>query len=61
MLQDVFGSPAKFQHNSSEFDKGDEGFVQTFAVETKNLGQFDNVFISVWSINKVQLTLLNTK
>lgn len=40
-------------HNQSGVDKQDEGFVQTFEVDTKNLAKFENVFVSVWAVNQV--------
>jgi len=34
-------------------DKQDEGFVQTFEVDTNNLANFEHVFVSVWAVNQV--------
>ncbi|XP_076085163.1 uncharacterized protein LOC143055975 isoform X1 [Mytilus galloprovincialis] len=47
--------PKKFHHNGSGVDKGDEGKVQAFEVETSKLTDYDYVFISVWAFNKVGL------
>ncbi|XP_063408922.1 uncharacterized protein LOC134692402 [Mytilus trossulus] len=45
----------KFHHNDDGVDKGDEGKVQTFEVDTKKLTDYNYVFISVWAVNKVGL------
>ena len=44
-------------HNESGIDKDDEGYVQTFEVETKNLAKFEHVFVSVWAVNHVSALL----
>ncbi|XP_076113981.1 uncharacterized protein LOC143082265 [Mytilus galloprovincialis] len=51
----ISGSPQEFLHNQSGIDKHDEGFVQTFEVDTKNLAKFENVFVSVWAVNQIGL------
>ena len=50
----ISGSPKEFLHNESGIDKHDEGFVQTFEVDTKNMAKFEHVFVSVWSVNQVR-------
>lgn len=59
MLQ-VSGSPEVFLHNESGIDKGDEGFVQTFPIETVSLGPYEHIYVSVWAVNKVCVTKLYT-
>ena len=49
----ISGSAKEFLHNESGIDKHDEGFVQTFEVETKNMAKFEHVFVSVWAVNQV--------
>ncbi|XP_076085244.1 uncharacterized protein LOC143056054 isoform X2 [Mytilus galloprovincialis] len=49
MLDDLNSDnrPKKFQHKDDGIDKGDEGKVQTFEVDTTKLIDYDYVFISV--------------
>ncbi|OPL21605.1 hypothetical protein AM593_02329, partial [Mytilus galloprovincialis] len=65
MLDDLNSDnkPKKFQHKDNGIDKGDEGKVQTFEVDTTKLTDYDYVFISVWSFNKIkfQHTKLSNK
>ena len=49
------GSPQEFLHNQTGVDKQDEGFVQSFEVDVKNLAKFEHVFVSVWAVNQVKL------
>ncbi|VDI63397.1 Hypothetical predicted protein, partial [Mytilus galloprovincialis] len=51
----ISGSPQEFLHNQSGVDKYDEGYVQTFEVDTKNLAKFEHVFVSVWAVNQIGL------
>ncbi|XP_076113983.1 uncharacterized protein LOC143082268 [Mytilus galloprovincialis] len=51
----VSGSPQAFLHNQSGVDKYDEGYVQTFEVDTKNLAKFEHVFVSVFAVNQIGL------
>ncbi|XP_063408929.1 uncharacterized protein LOC134692410 [Mytilus trossulus] len=57
MLDDLNSDnkPKKFQHNGDGVDKGDEGKVQTFEVDTTKLTDYEYVFISVWAFNEVGL------
>ncbi|CAC5407073.1 unnamed protein product [Mytilus coruscus] len=48
----ISGSPQEFLHNQSGVDKYDEGYVQTFEVDTKHLAKFEHVFVSVWAVNQ---------
>ena len=50
----ISGTPKEFSHNESGVDKHDEGFVQTFEVDTKNMANFEHVFVSVWAVNQVR-------
>jgi hypothetical protein len=53
----ISGSPQEFPHNESGVDKQDEGFVQTFKVDTNNLANFEHVFVSVWAVNQVSKSI----
>ncbi|XP_076086914.1 uncharacterized protein LOC143057491 [Mytilus galloprovincialis] len=57
MLDDLNSEnkPEKFHHNGSGVDKGDEGKVQTFEVDTTKLTDYNYVFISIWAFNNVGL------
>ncbi|VDI13269.1 Hypothetical predicted protein, partial [Mytilus galloprovincialis] len=55
-INKVRGSPEVFLHNESGIDKGDEGFVQTFSIETVSLSPFEHIYVSVWAVNKVGLS-----
>ncbi|XP_052082402.1 uncharacterized protein LOC127720030 [Mytilus californianus] len=57
MLDDLNSEnkPEKFHHNGSGVDKGDEGKVQTFEVDTTKLTDYNYVFISIWALNNVGL------
>ena len=54
----ISGSPQEFLHSESGIDKEDEGFVQTFEIDTNNLATFEHVFVSVWAVNQVSKFIL---
>ncbi|XP_076085327.1 uncharacterized protein LOC143056126 [Mytilus galloprovincialis] len=46
---------AKYIHTDGNRDHGDEGKVQLYKVETEKLTDYDELFITVWAVNKVGL------
>ncbi|CAC5386462.1 unnamed protein product [Mytilus coruscus] len=46
---------AKYIHVDTNTDHGDEGKVQLYKVETQTLTNYDELFITVWAVNKVGL------
>ncbi|CAG2233138.1 unnamed protein product [Mytilus edulis] len=46
---------AKYIHGETNTDHGDEGKVQLYKVETEKLTSYDELFITVWAVNKVGL------
>lgn len=50
------GSPQKFHHQerNTSVDKGDEGKVQTYEVDSTPLEADDFVFVSIWAVNTVR-------
>ncbi|CAC5370733.1 unnamed protein product [Mytilus coruscus] len=46
---------AKYIHVDTNNDHGDEGKVQLYKVETEKLTNYDELFITVWAVNKVGL------
>ncbi|XP_052082956.1 uncharacterized protein LOC127720416 [Mytilus californianus] len=59
MMDDLngHGSPQKFLHQvtNTSVDKGDEGKVQIYEVDTTPLEADDFVFVSIWAVNTVGL------
>ncbi|VDI80173.1 Hypothetical predicted protein [Mytilus galloprovincialis] len=55
-INKVKGSAEVFPHNDSGIDKGDEGFVQTFSIETVSLSPYEHIYVSVWAVNNVGLS-----
>ncbi|CAC5386466.1 unnamed protein product [Mytilus coruscus] len=46
---------AKYIHVDTNTDHGDEGKVQLYKVETQTLTNYDELFVTVWAVNKVGL------
>lgn len=44
---------AKYIHVDTNTDHGDEGKVQLYKVETQTLTNYDELFVTVWAVNKV--------
>ncbi|CAG2247187.1 unnamed protein product [Mytilus edulis] len=47
---------AKYIHTDGNKDHGDEGKVQLYKVETEKLTDYDELFITVWAVNKPSKT-----
>ncbi|XP_067682774.1 uncharacterized protein [Haliotis asinina] len=47
--------PLIFRHNTTGPDKDDEGIVQLFTADTKDLSSRTSVFVTIWAVNHVGL------